>query len=458
MQHPANTIATAAGWLSRRLGRGGGTTLPGALITKWRPQAVRSMRCKLTDGALVISATNGKTTTARLIVSCLRSDGRTLVTNPSGANLMSGVASALLAAPAHPLVPALGVFEVDEAALPAIAEQLAPRVVLLMNLFRDQLDRYGELEHISERWLGMLQGLPPSTIVVLNADDPAVAHLGDAHPNIVWFGIDDTSRALTELPHAADARRCRRCGEPLIYDAVLVGHLGHWHCDACGWRRPTPSIAASAVTLHGLDTIDVDIATPGGPIAVRGLALPGLHNAYNATAAAAAALTLGVPVTRIGQALQSSQAAFGRSERLTITGRELVLLLIKNPAGANEIVRTLELDLEPLDLVLFLNDRTADGRDVSWIWDVDYEPLLPRIRTLTIAGDRAHDLALRFRYAGLDDSRMRVVPPTAEALDTALAGTADGRPLYALPTYTAMLGLREVLVARGVAQEFWRDR
>jgi UDP-N-acetylmuramyl tripeptide synthase len=327
-----------------------------------------------------------------------------------------------------------------------------------MNLFRDQLDRYGELEHISERWQTMLQALAPSTIVVLNADDPAVAHLGDAHPNIVWFGINDTSRALAELPHAADARRCRRCGEPLIYDAVLVGHLGHWHCAACGWHRPTPSVAATAVTLHGLDGIDIDITSPAGPIAVRGLALPGLHNAYNATAAAAAALALGVPVSRIGYALQSSQAAFGRSERLTVDGRELVMLLIKNPAGANEVVRTLDLDPEPLDLVLFLNDRTADGRDVSWIWDVDYEPLLPRIRTLTIAGDRAHDLALRFRYAGLDDARVRVIPETAEALDVALAGAADGRPLYALPTYTAMLGLREVLVARGAAQEFWRDR
>ncbi len=457
MQHPANTIATAAGWLSRRLGRGGGTTLPGALLTKWRPDAVRAMRGKLTDGALVLSATNGKTTTARLIVSCLRGEGRTLVTNPSGANLMSGVASALLAAPQRPHAPALGLFEVDEAALPGVVHQLAPRVIVLMNLFRDQLDRYGELEHISERWRAMLGGLSPGTTVILNADDPAVADLGDVHPNVVWFGVNDTSRALAELPHAADARRCRRCGEPLVYDAVLLGHLGHWHCPACGWARPTPAVAATSVTLNGLVGIDLDISSPEGPISVRGLALPGLHNAYNATAAAAASLALGVPAGRIGAALQTSQAAFGRSERLTIDGQELVLLLVKNPAGANEIVRTLDLDPDPLDIVLFLNDRTADGRDVSWIWDVDYEYLLPRVRLLTLSGDRAHDLALRFRYAGLEAERMQVVPQTAAALDAALAAKPPHRPLYALPTYTAMLGLRSELVARGVAEEFWHE-
>lgn len=451
-------IASLAGRLSRRLGRGGGTTLPGSLLIRWRPQAVRGMRSRLGGGVLLISATNGKTTTTRLVIECARTLGRPLVTNPSGANLMSGVASALLGAPSRSDSRAVGIFEVDEAALPAVADQLEPDVVVLMNLFRDQLDRYGELEHIAERWRAMLGNLPPASTVVLNADDPGVADLGDAHPNVVWFGVDDTSRTLDALPHAADTRRCRRCPGELVYDAVLLGHLGHWHCPRCGWRRPIPAVAARTIHLDGLRGLDVDIDTPDGPVAVRGLALPGLHNAYNATAAAAAALALGVPAAAIGPAIARGEAAFGRSERVRVGGRELVLLLIKNPAGANEIVRTLELDPEPLDVIAFLNDRTADGRDVSWIWDVDYEHLLPRIRHLTLAGDRAHDLALRFRYAGLDPQRMSVVAATAAALDGALDRLPAGRPLYALPTYTAMLGLREELVGRGVAEDFWRDR
>lgn len=451
-------IATAAGWLSRRLGRGGGTTLPGALLLKWRPEAIRAMRGKLADGALVLSATNGKTTTARLLVSCARADGRRLVTNPSGANLMSGVTSALLAAPSHPPQPALGLFEVDEAALPAVVAQLEPRVVVLMNLFRDQLDRYGELEHLAERWRTMLGSLPASTRVVLNADDPGVADLGEIHPGTTYFGIDDTSVALGELPHAADTTRCRRCATPLTYDAVLLGHLGHWRCESCGWHRPAPQVAATSVQLRGLDALNLRIRTPAGEVAVEGLALPGVHNAYNATAATAAALALGIDIAHIAPALRGSQAAFGRSERVRVGDRELVLLLVKNPTGANEIVRTLRLDPEPLDLVVFLNDRTADGRDVSWIWDVDFEPLLPRIRHLTIAGDRAYDMALRFRYAGLDAGTIQVVPATAAAVDAALAAAPPGRPVYALPTYTAMLGLRRVLVERGVAEEFWHER
>lgn len=456
MPHPANMIAKAAGRLSRGLGRGGGTTLPGALLMRWRPNAIAELRRKLSDGALVLSATNGKTTTARLIASCVRGDGRSLVTNPSGANLASGVASALLAAPSRG--GGLGLFEVDEAALPAVVDQLEPTVVVLMNLFRDQLDRYGELEHLADRWRTMLASLPAGTTVVLNADDPAIADLGDIHPRTTFFGVDDTSVALAQLPHAADSSRCRRCETPLHYDAVMLGHLGHWSCANCGWQRPTPQVAATGVRLNGLDTIDVVIRTPHGEVAVDGLALPGLHNAYNAVAATAAALALGVAPATIGPALRSSQAAFGRSERVRIGDRELVLLLIKNPTGANEIVRTLELDPEPLDVVLFLNDRTADGRDVSWIWDVDYEAIIPRLRRLTIAGDRAYDLALRFRYAGLDPATFAVVPGTAAAIDAALAAAPAGRPVYALPTYTAMLGVRQELVARGAAGAFWHER
>lgn len=458
MRHPADQLATLAGWLSRKLGRGGGTTLPGAVVLRLRPRAIAALRDQLAEGALVVSGTNGKTTTARLITACARAGGLALVTNPSGANLATGVATALVDGPRRSPTPLLGLFEVDEAALPGVVEQLHPRVVVLMNLFRDQLDRYGELETLAERWRQMIATLPATTTVVLNADDPAVADLGDQHPNVLWFGIQDRTVALGELPHAADSSRCRRCGAPLDYDAVLLGHLGHWRCERCGWRRPTPSVSASRIVLHGLTSLDITIDTPKGAVTVEGLKLPGVHNAYNAVAATAAAVALGIDVGLVAPALQGSQAAFGRSERVSIQGRELVMLLVKNPTGANEIIRTLRLDPDPQDLLLFLNDRTADGRDVSWIWDVDYEQLLPRVRNLTLSGDRAHDLALRFRYGGLDADRVHVVDTTAAALDAALMALPEGRPLYALPTYTAMLDLRAELVARGVAQDFWHER
>ena len=457
MAASAYVITRLAGKLSRRLGRGGGTSLPGKLLLRWRPQAIRELATHLSNGAIVVSATNGKTTTARMIGGCIRAAGYRLVTNPSGANLLSGVATALLAERSAKKPAQLALFEVDEAALPAVAEQLSPRIVLLMNLFRDQLDRYGELEELVTRWRVMLQGLPPETVVILNADDPAVAALGDAHPGATFFGIDDPSTALPGLPHAADSKRCRRCDAPLIYDVVFVGHLGHWRCPDCGWSRPTPTIRATRVTIDGLLGIDVQVATPQGQVSAR-VALPGLHNAYNVTAAVAVASALGIAPDVVAGALATSEAAFGRAERVTLDGHEALLLLVKNPAGANETIRTVLLDPEPLDLLVALNDRTADGRDVSWIWDVDFEPLLPRIRHLTVTGDRAYDLALRFRYGGLEPERMTIEPSLEAAVDRAIVATPPGRPLYMLPTYTAMLDLRSILVARGVAQEFWRDR
>ncbi len=424
---------------------------------RWRPEAIRDLSGVIPGGAVVLSATNGKTTTARLLAACARAGGHRLVTNPSGANLVSGVATALLATSAAPGTADLGLFEVDEAALPAVVEQLEPRVVLLMNLFRDQLDRYGELEEIASRWRTMLQALPSGTTVVLNADDPAVAALGDAHPGATYFGIDDPTPALAELPHAADSKRCRRCDAPLVYDVVFLGHLGHWRCDGCGWVRPQPEIRATRVIVDGLRGVELEIATPQGPVAAR-LPLPGLHNAYNATAAVAVAAVLGVSPALMSGALQETQAAFGRAERVRLEGHDVLLLLVKNPAGANETIRTLLLDPEPIDLLIALNDRTADGRDVSWIWDVDFEPLLGRLRHLTLTGDRAYDLGLRFRYAGLEPGRMHLVEDLERAVDAALAAAPDGRPVSMLPTYTAMLDLRRILVRRGAAEAFWRDR
>ncbi|MGD9572841.1 MAG: MurT ligase domain-containing protein [Thermoleophilia bacterium] len=456
MPAPSLTIARAAGTLSRRLGRGGGTSLPGKLLLRMRPEALAELGAELPRGVTVVSATNGKTTTSRLLADCARAAGWDPVANTAGANLLSGIATALLDARGRRPRPDAGLFEVDEAALVEVVRQLRPGVLLLMNLFRDQLDRYGELEHLAALWATMVAGLPPSATPVLNADDPAIAALGAGRPGVVTFGIDDPDMALPSLPHAADSTRCRACDAPLTYDLVTIGHLGHWRCESCGLARPEPDVRATRVELRGAHGIRLTIATPEGEVEAE-LPLPGLHNAYNATAATAAALTMGIGVADVRAGLATTTAAFGRGERVTLDGRELVLLLAKNPTGANETVRTVLLDPAPPHLLVMLNDRTADGHDISWIWDVDYEPLLARAASLTLTGDRAYDLGLRMRYAGVPADRMTVIPDPDAALDHAVAGVPGGGTLYVLPTYTAMLGLRETLVRRGAAEAFWRD-
>jgi UDP-N-acetylmuramyl tripeptide synthase len=446
-------IARNSGRVSRALGRGGGTSMPGKVLLAIRPRALAELAAGLDGGVALVSATNGKTTTVKLLRAAALHAGLPVVSNHAGANLESGVTTALLDGEPGARV---GLFEVDEAALRGVVAAARPRVLVLMNLFRDQLDRYGELEALVARWQEIVDGLDAACTLVLNADDPSVASLSRNDRNVTFFGVDDPALALPGLPHAADSVRCPRDGARLEYDPALLGHMGHWRCPRCGHRRPRPQVRATHVRLDGIDGQDLRIETPEGAVDLR-LSLPGVHNSYNAAAAAAAALALGIGVEHIGPAFGGSGAAFGRAERVTIAGRELVILLAKNPSGANANVRTVVLDERPLHLLMALNDRTADGQDVSWIWDVDYEPLIPRIASITLTGDRAYDLALRFRYAGLDPDRVQVLPEPGAALDAALSGVPEGGRVYALPTYTAMLALRRVLAARGLVRDFWRD-
>lgn len=456
MPSPSIVIARAAGRLSRGFGRGGGTSLPGKVLLRLRPGAVGDLAAALEHGTALVSATNGKTTTSRMIAGAVREAGWRLVSNRAGANLLSGVATALLDDARRRPPSEIGLFEVDEAALPTVAADVRPRVVLLMNLFRDQLDRYGEIETLAARWEQMIAALPAETVVVANADDPAVCALARERENTIFFGLADVRASLADLPHAADSKRCRRCAGELAYDRVFLGHLGHWRCPACGDARPEPQVCATSVGLDGIRGVDLVIVTPAGPVQVR-IGLPGVTNAYNATAAAACAVALGIPLPAVARALTDARAAFGRGEWVSLAGREVILLLAKNPTGANETIRTVLLDPGPVHLLMALNDRTADGHDVSWIWDVDVEPLLPRLATLTLTGDRAHELALRFRYAGLPRAQMVVEPDLERALDTAIASTPHGATLTVLPTYTSMLDLRALLVRRGAADHFWRD-
>ncbi len=431
--------------LSRLLGRGAGMTVPGKLLSKLDPGAIDRLAARLPAGTAVVSATNGKTTTAAMAAEILRPRFR-LAHNRSGANLVSGVASTLLAAGEAEL----GLLEVDEGALPEVLRRLRPRAVCLGNLFRDQLDRYGELELIAERWRDAVAGLPSSTTLVLNGDDPQIGSLGAG----VVYGLDDPRVARPALQHAADSKYCIRCGTPYVYAAAYVGHLGDYRCPACGHARPPLDVRAREIELAGLERAAFDLVTPEGTRRVE-LALPGLYNVYNALGAATLARALGASLDEIADGLGRFSAAFGRFERIPVDGKRLLLLLIKNPAGANEAVRTLVDGGPPRVAVIALNDAIADGRDVSWIWDVDFEPLLDGLETLVATGDRAAELALRFKYGGLDPSRIVVEPELAVALDRGLELTPVGGELVVLPTYTAMLGLQRIVAARGLAKRYW---
>jgi lipid II isoglutaminyl synthase (glutamine-hydrolysing) len=440
--------------LSRRLGRGGGTTLPGRLLMRADSKALERMASRLDEGSVLVSATNGKTTTSAMVAAVLERAGRPVVHNRAGSNMGWGVATALLDAGREP--GQLGLFEVDEAWLPAVAEDVRPRTYLLANLFRDQLDRYGELELLADRWAELTATEEArGARFVLNADDPLVADLGRGREGVTYFGVDDESQATPALQHAADSKHCRNCGQPYVYEAVLLGHMGHYRCPSCGRERPTPSVSAREVELHGMSGARVVMETPQGSLEMS-LPLPGLYNVYNAVAATALSLELGASLEQIAPALEGFEGSFGRVETIAVDGRPVSILLVKNPAGANEVLRTLTLEGTEVDLWLALNDRIADGRDVSWIWDADFELLAGRVRRVACSGTRAEEMALRLKYAGID-AEIVVERDLAASLDAAVAaGRDDGRPLYALPTYTALLELRDLLADRGLARR-WAD-
>lgn len=441
-------LARTAGRLSRASGRGGGTTLPGRLLLRLDRDAIDKLGAGLTRGSTLISATNGKTTTASMLNTILEAQGRKPVYNGAGSNMTWGVATALLEQRGEE-----GLFEVDEAWLPETANRLRPGVILLGNLFRDQLDRYGETEALADAWVELASSLKDSTRFVLNADDPLIAEIGtSAGPDTTYFGIEDPAQAVPAVQHAHDAKLCRRCGHELTYERTFMGHLGHYRCEACGLTRPRPEIAAREVELRGMAGIFARIDTPEGPVALE-LPLPGLYNLYNALGAIATARQLGVSPADSVAALAGMKAVFGRVETITIGPTDLSILLIKNPAGANEVLRTLALEPAPISLWIALNDRIADGRDVSWIWDADFEALADRAGTVTCTGTRAPEMALRLKYAGWPEESIRIEDDPVRALDLALAENPGN--LYALPTYTALLELRRLLADRGDAGHYW---
>lgn len=479
MRNPVLLAAVNAGKASalatRLLGRGGGTALPGLVAQTLYPGVLRALTSQLPEGSLMVSGTNGKTTTTRMLGSILEAAGLQPLHNRSGSNLERGLVSTMVDAATStgglPKDLRAGLFEVDEAAVPGALRAVRPRVLLLNNLFRDQLDRYGELDAIHSKWRTTLPRLSQQATAVLNADDPAIAslsHVQGLRANVLTFGIDDNRYVLQSLPHAADSISCPRCQHRLQYTLILLSHLGHWRCPNCGLQRPKPDVVATQVLLNGTESSLVRLSTPRGELEVT-LKVPGLYNVYNGLGAVAAALAFGISLDHIRQGLESFSAAFGRIERVSVPGvegKDLLLALVKNPVGFNEVLRMLFAPSEnenatPKHLLIIINDLIADGRDVSWLWDVDFEVLADppdRTAAVYVSGIRASDMAVRLKYAGIEPARIIVRGEIGEALDAALRELPNGETLYVLPTYTAMLDFRKMLHTRGwVQSQFWEQ-
>lgn len=429
-------IARTVGRISRLTGRGGGTTLPGRTLLAMDRSALERLGGELESGSVLVSATNGKTTTSAMIAQVLSGEGRPVLTNGAGSNMPWGIVTSLLGDKKS-----IGVFEVDEAWLPEVAEALNPRVIVLGNLFRDQLDRYGETEVLADRWSALASSSPPTTRFVLNADDPMVAAVGKKTQDPVYFGVKDPSVALESQPHAADARRCRECGERLVFELSFLGHLGIYRCQACGMARPEPDVSASNIDLLGAERLKATVSV-GGERVDLDLPLPGLYNLYNALAAISAACALDVEPHQAVKALGSLPPVFGRAERLELGETEVGIFLIKNPVGANEVLRSLASDPESIQLWIALNDRIADGRDISWVWDADFEVISGKLRKVICSGTRGAEMALRLKYAGVPPDRITVSTDLAGSFEESVAA-AEGELLYALPTYTALLELKD---------------
>nr|WP_211173108.1 Mur ligase family protein [Brasilonema bromeliae] len=429
----AVSVAKGVTLAVRSLRLGAASVLPGSLARRIEPRLLQLLTQQVKNGVILIAGTNGKTTTSLLLRTILERKGYRVAHNSTGANLENGLMTALLED--TNLVGGLDVdyaiLEVDENILPKILAPIQPKIILCLNLFRDQLDRYGEVDTISKRWTKVISTLPTETVVIPNADDPTLSYLGQQLPQrVLFFGLNEPENYLDEIPHAVDSIFCPNCGHSLDYKGVYLSHLGDFHCPKCGFSRSKPALDSSEFPQI----------------------LVGLYNKYNTLAAVTAAIELGVDEATILDTINNFQAAFGRAEELEINGKRVRILLSKNPVGTNETIRVVTQSIDKTTL-LVLNDRTPDGTDVSWIWDVDTEKLVERGGTLVVSGDRLYDMALRLRYSEKTPEshcNLIVEEDLRQAIATALEHTPENETLHILPTYSAMLEVREVLTGRKI--------
>jgi lipid II isoglutaminyl synthase (glutamine-hydrolysing) len=429
----AVSVAKSVTFIVRSLRLGAASVLPGSIARRIEPRLLELLSRQVKNGVILIAGTNGKTTTALLLCTILERKGFRVTHNSTGANLENGLMTALLES--TNLVGRLNadyaILEVDENIVPRVLAPLQPRIILCLNLFRDQLDRYGEVDTISKRWTKVISTLPTETLVIPNADDPTLSNLGQQlTQRVLFFGLNEPEHYLEAIPHAVDSIYCPKCGHSLDYKGVYLSHLGDFTCPKCGFTKSKPTLESSEWSQI----------------------LVGLYNKYNTLAAATAAIDLGVDEATIRDTINTFQAAFGRAEDLVINGKRVRILLSKNPVGTNETIRVVTQSTDKTTL-LVLNDRTPDGTDVSWIWDVDTEKLVERGGTLVVSGDRVYDMALRLRYSQKSpESNLNLIveQDLRQAIATALEHTPENETLHILPTYSAMLEVREVLTGRKI--------
>lgn len=458
---PSDTVAVVAGKFTARairfMGAGLGSNLPGKLARRFAPTVLSSLSAQAKSGVIAVTGTNGKSTTSGLLSSILRAAGLELVHNKQGANLVAGITASLVesASWSGKLSADYCLFETDEATLPLIAKEVKLSQVLVTNLFRDQLDRFGELDTTAKLISkGILEN---KTLAILNADDPNVSQLVPECPRM-FFGVESIKNESENKnsaqsgdgmgPNSMELSSCAQCGSEITYALVFYGQLGHWSCTKCDYKRPAPKITAS----------DVEVGPTGSKflLTIDGLQgeaivpLPGMFNVYNALAAAASAASIGVTLETIREGLKNYQTLFGRSERITISGKSVLIQLIKNPAGASQAISAVAKD-EKARILVAINDNLADGRDISWLWDADFEQLAGHARKLVVSGQRAEDMAVRMKYAGVGQENILTESKLDKALDTALDLVQPDETLWVLPTYTCLLEMQKILKARGVS-------
>jgi UDP-N-acetylmuramyl tripeptide synthase len=414
--------------ISKRLNLGHGSTWPGHIALKLNPNFVNDVLKQSKTKIILVTGTNGKTTTAKLLQTILEENNQKVFLNASGANLLNGIASSIIlkSALTGKLYFNYAIFEVDENTLPQIIEKLEPDFIIALNLFRDQLDRYGEINTVAKKWKDAYRNLN-KTEFILNADDPQIAYLGDGLDSKThYFGLNDQKFEYKEQQHAADSILCPKCGIKLTYDAFYFSHLGKWKCENCQLKRPNPDLES-----------------------FQYYPLLGTYAIYDTLAAVLTTQILGLSNEQIGKALKTFKPAFGRQEITEINGKKTQLFLSKNPTSFNESLRTINAN-KTRNLLLVLDDRIPDGTDVSWIWDIDFETLINKNTKLYLAGDRVYDLALRLKYASVNFPKENVFENLEKAIRRGLDKTNNSDIFYILPTYSAMLETRKILTGKKI--------
>jgi UDP-N-acetylmuramyl tripeptide synthase len=440
---------------------GGGTSLPGMVARRIDPNILQAVMSNCTAQKIVITGSNGKTTTSRMIAEMARASGQRLSHNRSGSNLVQGVTSVAVnfATIFGHLQSDVLVFEIDEGTMPLVVPEIQPDVVVVTNIFRDQLDRFGELHAVARELDKVLEGLPATSTIVLNGNDPQVANFGlQAKARRIFFGLN-TSEIGTPVPDiSADVIRCIHCQEDLEYKVAYLSHLGLYRCPNCGYTLPPLDIAATSVDLapDGKSPTHMILSTPVGELDLT-IPLPGVHNVYNAAAAVGAALAAGFPQEKLPVALARLQPAFGRLEEIKAGDQTIYLAFVKNPTSFNLIMRLIMQHPAQKHLLLAASHTVVDGEDFSWLWDIDLEEIAAETVDAICSGNKSEELAMRLKYAQVPAGRIHLIEDREQALNAALKNAGPGGTLYILATYSPTQELRRLMQKRGWVRHFWEE-